>query len=335
MMEFVLRERRDDLPNYSPVCFTCRHLDLDRLDARRCRAYPDGIPVPIWIGEHQHRTPYPGDGGIYFERTTAADQVVRQLRSRRFMQLRERARARALADRRGFVPAYLTAGLPETVDVRVNMVQPVAEGLTRELLLGQVTQWWLEGGEIRTYARARVEKFIPGDDENENKGSVTLTPIIPEFWTGLDPGSELDLCEGPTALARGVVTRIERRGSPDPREVPRVVSADDGYIVATLTLQETDDGEPVRPIDSGDIITCQVPWENDQTVASAVVEFDEIDRLAARGTATGRIMPLESYLWQDVQVGSELRCSTSSHGEQVGRATVTRIVRNLVASGVS
>ena len=44
-------------------CMGCRHL----LDIGICTAYPDGIPLAILINTHDHREPYPGDGGIRFE----------------------------------------------------------------------------------------------------------------------------------------------------------------------------------------------------------------------------------------------------------------------------
>lgn len=36
-------------------------------DTASCDAYPQGIPVEILAGEHDHRRRFPGDGGILFK----------------------------------------------------------------------------------------------------------------------------------------------------------------------------------------------------------------------------------------------------------------------------
>lgn len=54
-------------PGLSRVCTPCHH--FRRRQGRTCAAFPerDSIPMPIWLAEHDHRTPYPGDRGIRFE----------------------------------------------------------------------------------------------------------------------------------------------------------------------------------------------------------------------------------------------------------------------------
>ncbi|MCU0302491.1 MAG: hypothetical protein MUC56_00310 [Thermoanaerobaculales bacterium] len=45
-------------------CLWCRHRSVD---ARRCRAFPDGIPEAIASNRHDHRRTYHGDRGIRFQ----------------------------------------------------------------------------------------------------------------------------------------------------------------------------------------------------------------------------------------------------------------------------
>lgn len=46
----------------SPVCTFCRH----QAAYRRCAAFPEGIPLAIWLGKNTHQSAYPGDHGIHF-----------------------------------------------------------------------------------------------------------------------------------------------------------------------------------------------------------------------------------------------------------------------------
>jgi hypothetical protein len=52
-------------------CSHCRH----KLADRTCRAFVDGIPGAILLNLHDHRNPYPGDGGIRFEEKEAGEPV--------------------------------------------------------------------------------------------------------------------------------------------------------------------------------------------------------------------------------------------------------------------
>jgi len=49
---------------FSPVCTFCKHKEKD--NNYKCAAF-DKIPLPIWMGNNDHRKPYPGDHGIQFE----------------------------------------------------------------------------------------------------------------------------------------------------------------------------------------------------------------------------------------------------------------------------
>ena len=53
-------------------CGDCRHWDQSE---RACLAFPQGIPDEIRTGAHDHRQPFPGDGGVRFEPVSAREEA--------------------------------------------------------------------------------------------------------------------------------------------------------------------------------------------------------------------------------------------------------------------
>jgi hypothetical protein len=47
----------------APSCMTCKHKRF----GWHCDAFPEGIPGEIIDGQHDHKEPYKGDGGIQYE----------------------------------------------------------------------------------------------------------------------------------------------------------------------------------------------------------------------------------------------------------------------------
>ena len=46
-------------------CLTCKHINRDNI--RECKAFPDGIPIPITMGMINHDKPYKNDNGLQYE----------------------------------------------------------------------------------------------------------------------------------------------------------------------------------------------------------------------------------------------------------------------------
>lgn len=60
------KEHANSVAAASPTCFFCRHHEDREISERACSAFPDGIPLEIWNGQNDHKSPYPGDNGIRF-----------------------------------------------------------------------------------------------------------------------------------------------------------------------------------------------------------------------------------------------------------------------------
>ncbi len=65
MNDLFVLDKNSHIPIFSDTCTFCRHLDAS--GERRCAAFPQEIPISIWLGENDHHLPYPGDHGIQFE----------------------------------------------------------------------------------------------------------------------------------------------------------------------------------------------------------------------------------------------------------------------------
>lgn len=63
------------------MCYKCRQRkNVVEVEVPSCKAFPDGIPLEVWRGEHEHTKPYPGDNGIMFEPWTEEDLIEEENR---------------------------------------------------------------------------------------------------------------------------------------------------------------------------------------------------------------------------------------------------------------
>ena len=65
MAVITVIDKELEIPAYSAVCSYCTHVIPG--PERTCAAFPGGIPLEIWLGENDHRSPYEGDLGLRFE----------------------------------------------------------------------------------------------------------------------------------------------------------------------------------------------------------------------------------------------------------------------------
>lgn len=66
-------------PMALPICLGCKHLLPYEDQKNACRAFPEGIPLKVLIGEASHLRPYPGDHGIQFEPKPGYDAQGRRV----------------------------------------------------------------------------------------------------------------------------------------------------------------------------------------------------------------------------------------------------------------
>lgn len=211
-MEGVHQTHPDLISDWSPVCSRCRHLDRAR-DDRRCCAFPSGIPIPIWLGEHDHRTPFPGDRGIVFEPATPTDLAMHAERADAIGELRERARARL----RGDAPSG-DSPLPTAIEARLYLLPSSGEYLFPILRAGETVLCRYGDSPVPMPLRATIDALERDEIAPGRVAAIRLRPITPEFWVDLPAGTQLEICDSSVVVGRATVTRVvttERAGSDD------------------------------------------------------------------------------------------------------------------------
>lgn len=60
----VIDDSSIHVPEFSTICTFCRHAGEEK---RKCKAFPNEIPLEIWNGKNDHKQPVNGDNGIQYE----------------------------------------------------------------------------------------------------------------------------------------------------------------------------------------------------------------------------------------------------------------------------
>jgi len=63
------------------MCWACKRLRdsavrMGEFEVSTCDAFPDGIPVEIFVDGFDHRLPFEGDGGLLFVANTPEDEAL-------------------------------------------------------------------------------------------------------------------------------------------------------------------------------------------------------------------------------------------------------------------
>lgn len=63
----LIDDRELAVPALSEICTFCVHWIVSG-SGKSCTAFPNGIPMVIWMGKDNHKKRYPGDQGIIFKK---------------------------------------------------------------------------------------------------------------------------------------------------------------------------------------------------------------------------------------------------------------------------
>ncbi len=157
-MVYLLNDFEATLPIFSTICNGCKH--WIRKPGRKCLAFPDGIPLAIWLGENDHRAAFPGDHGIQFmpKPVVAATPKPTKVRKKRVVVRRlstplSRFRSRLWQD-------------PQVQQQIVEIITPKIEERQAELAalkrLPSVEAVWLDGSAFARVKPRRKKTFILG-----------------------------------------------------------------------------------------------------------------------------------------------------------------------------